>query len=334
MWASLEDVLNDRSDAETVLLESTRTFLRPECSPSRSLARSSVSSPAALSGNAWDGCSHRRNGAINRVYVDLDGPLYLIMRWVERTDLGRLLTTSGRVSPGGAIKLLRRVASALEAAHRRGLAHRDIRPGNVLVARGDEEDDDHVYVTDFGIARRADGEPVTRAGVFVGRFDGATPERFDAGRGDAVSDINSFGCVLFEALTGHVPCERPTSFSKIYAHVAEPIPSARDEVRRVPDQLDATIAEAMVQRPDDRFGAARELTAALGRTLQALDIGERLAVAPRPRRNATDFFVTTVITEDAATRIESAAPAIQPPATWIEPAPTVNEPARTATAPT
>ena len=140
--------------------------------------------------------------------------------------------------------------------------------------------------------------------------------------------------MLFEALTGHVPCERPTSFSKIYAHVAEPIPSARDEVRRVPDQLDATIAEAMVQRPDDRFGAARELTAALGRTLPALHIGERLAVAPRPRRNATDFFVTTVITEDAATRIESAAPAIQPPATWIEPAPTVNEPARTATAPT
>ena len=81
-----------------------------------------------------------------------DGTLYLIMRWVDGTDLRTLLTTSGRLSPDRTIKLLRPVASALAATHRRGLVHRDIKPANILIARSDEEDEDHVYLTDFGIA--------------------------------------------------------------------------------------------------------------------------------------------------------------------------------------
>lgn len=257
---------------------------------------------------------------------ELDGTLYLIMRWVEGTDLRTLLTTSGRVSPGRAIRLLRPVASALAAAHRRGLAHRDIKPANVLVAQGAEEDGDHVYLTDFGIARRTDGESVTRTGVVVGTVDYTAPERFEGGKGDTASDIYSFGCVLFEALTGHVPYERPTSVSKIYAHVADPIPSARDEVQGIPEQLDAIIAKAMAKRPENRFGSAGELTAALGQVLEALDTGERSAAAPEPRPDATDLLVPTVITDDAVTRIDPAAPAAQPAATVNEPAGSVTDP--------
>ena len=89
-----------------------------------------------------------------------------MMRWVGGTDLRTLLATSGRVSPSRAIKLLRPVASALAAAHKHGLVHRDVKPANVLVARGDEETEDHVYLTDFGIARRTDGESLTRTGMF------------------------------------------------------------------------------------------------------------------------------------------------------------------------
>ncbi len=243
---------------------------------------------------------------------ELDETLYLIMRWVEGTDLRTLLITSGRVSPGRAIKLLRPVASALAAAHRRGLVHRDVKPANILVARGGEEDDDHVYLTDFGIARRTGGGPATRTGVFVGTVDYTAPERFEGGKGDAASDIYSFGCVLFEALTGHVPYERPTSVSKIYAHVADPIPSARDEVQEVPEQLDAIIAKAMAKRPEDRFRSAGELTVALEKALQALEPDERVAAAPEPRPDATDPLPPTVMTEPAETRIE-------PPATVTEP---------------
>jgi serine/threonine protein kinase len=269
---------------------------------------------------------------------ELDGTLYLMMRWVEGTDLRTLLMTSGSVSPGRAITLLRPVASALAAAHRRGLVHRDIKPANVMIARGDEENEDHVYLTDFGIARMTDGESLTRTGVFVGTIDYMAPERIQGGRGDAPSDIYSLGCVLFEALTGHVPFDKPTNVSKIFAHINEPIPSARDEVDGVPEQLDAIIAKAMAKRPEDRFGSAGELTAALGQALQKLESAERVAAAPEPRPIETDL--PTVVTEDAAIRIEPAATANEPAATRIDPAVTridpiapANEPTGTVTAP-
>ncbi len=214
---------------------------------------------------------------------ELDGRLYLIMRWVEGTDLRTLLSNSGRLSPGRAISLLRPVASALAAAHRHGLVHRDIKPANVLIARGDEEDEEHVYLTDFGIARRTDGESMTRTGMLVGTIDYMAPERFEGGKGEAASDIYSFGCMLFEALIGHVPYQRPNDIAKIFAHVNDPIPSARDEVDDVPDQLDAIIAKALAKRPEDRLASATELAVALGQARQELDTAERAATMPKAR---------------------------------------------------
>jgi serine/threonine protein kinase len=258
---------------------------------------------------------------------ELDGTLYLMMRWVEGTDLRTLLTTSGRVSPGRAIKLLRPVASALAAAHRRGLVHRDIKPANVMIARGDEEDDDdHVYLTDFGIARRVGGDSLTRTGTFVGTVDYTAPERIVGGKGDAAADIYSLGCVLFETLTGHVPFDRPTDVSKIYAHVNDPIPSAREEVVGVPEQLDAIIIKAMAKRPEDRFGSAGELAVALGQALQALETAERVLAAPEPRPEVTDAAVPRVVAVDATTRLKPAAPSDEPGTTQIEPTPRRAEP--------
>ena len=231
---------------------------------------------------------------------ELAGTLYLIMRWVEGTDLGALLRTSQGVSAAHAIRLLRPVASALAAAHRRGLVHRDVKPANVLIAGGDEESEHHIYLTDFGIARRTDGESITRTGVFVGTVDYTAPERIEGGKGDAASDIYSFGCMLFETLTGHVPFDRPTDVSKIFAHVNDPIPSAQDEVDGVPEQLDAIIAKAMAKRPEDRFRSAGELTVALGQALQELETAERLAAAPEPRPDVTKARVPTSVTEPAA----------------------------------
>jgi serine/threonine protein kinase len=218
---------------------------------------------------------------------ELDGTLYLMMRWVEGTDLRTLLTTSGRVSPARAIRLLRPVSSALSAAHRRGLVHRDIKPANVMIARTDEESEDHPYLTDFGIARRTDGESFTQTGMFVGTIDYAAPERIEGGKGEAPSDIYALGCMLFETLTGHVPFDRPTEVAKIFAHINDPIPSAREEVKGVPKQLDAIIAMAMAKDPQDRFRSAGELTAALGEALQELETAERVAATPQPRSQVT-----------------------------------------------
>ncbi len=260
---------------------------------------------------------------------ELDGTLYLIMRWVQGTDLRTLLASSGRLSPGRAIKLLRPVASALAAAHAHGLVHRDVKPANVLVARGPDEDDDHVYLTDFGIARRTDSESITRTAVFVGTVDYMAPERFEGGKGDAASDIYSFGCVLYETLTGHVPYQRASAVSKIYAHVADPIPSARDEVSDIPEQLDAIIGKAMAKRPEDRFGSARELAAALGETLRALDTAERAVATGEPAPDVTDPSAPTAVTDDALTRVSPSTTHAEPSTIHAGPGPTHAETAAT-----
>jgi serine/threonine protein kinase/sugar lactone lactonase YvrE len=195
---------------------------------------------------------------------ELEGTLYLIMRWVDGTDLREMISSSGRLEPERAVHLLRPVASALSAAHRRGLVHRDVKPANVLIARGEDEADEHVYLTDFGIARRTSGDmAVTRTGVLVGTIDYTSPERIEGGRGTPASDIYAFGCMLYEALTGHVPFDRPTELMKMYAHMNDPTPSVRSEVPDVPERLAEIAERAMAKRPEDRFASAGELSAAL-----------------------------------------------------------------------
>jgi serine/threonine-protein kinase len=197
-----------------------------------------------------------------------DGTLYLIMRWVEGTDLRALLNDTGRLDPARTVRLLRPVASALAAAHRRGLVHRDVKPANVLIAHSDD-DEEHVYLTDFGIAKRTDTQSgMTRTGVLVGTIDYTSPERIEGGRGTPASDIYAFGCMLYEALTGHVPYERTTELLKMYAHMNDQVPSARAEVPGVPQRLDAVIERAMAKRPEDRFASAGELASALSRSLE------------------------------------------------------------------
>jgi serine/threonine protein kinase len=196
---------------------------------------------------------------------ELDGTLYLIMRWVQGTDLRAMLNEHGRLESGRAVRLLRPVASALAAAHRRGLVHRDIKPANVLITSGDKDEEEHVYLTDFGIARRTDSlGGVTRTGVLVGTLDYTAPERIEGGKGTPASDIYAFGCMLFETITGRIPFDRSTELTKMHAHLNDPVPSARELVPSVPESLDAIIAQAMAKDPAQRFGSAAELAAALG----------------------------------------------------------------------
>ncbi|HEY6396475.1 MAG TPA: protein kinase, partial [Solirubrobacteraceae bacterium] len=264
-----------------------------------------------------------------------DGTLYLIMRWVEGTDLRTLLDSSGRMSPGRAIKLLRPVASALAAAHRRGLVHRDVKPANVLITRGEEEDEDHIYLTDFGIARQTGGESLTRTGLFVGTLDYAAPERISGARGDAPSDIYSFGCMLFEAVAGHAPFDRPSDVSKMFAHMNDPVPSVRKEVDDVPDQLDSLISKSMAKRPEDRPASASELTVALGRVLHELDTAEREAAAPQGRADVTKIRASQIVAEPAALTEPSgaAAPLTEPSGPVTEPAAAVTAPTKPTTEP-
>jgi serine/threonine protein kinase len=263
---------------------------------------------------------------------EFDGRLYIVMRWVDGTDLRGVLSRSGRVPPRRTIALLRPVASALAAAHGSGLVHRDIKPANVLIARSGVESGDHIYLTDFGIARRTDADAITRTGMLVGTVDYMAPERLEGGSGDTASDIYSFGCMLFELLTGHVPFDRPNNVAKVFAHVSDPIPSAHDEVTEVPQRLDVVIATAMAKRPDDRFGSTRELVAALDEILRELDTTERDALAPPAWPGSSAAASPTSTTEPFAADEPETVPSVTAPSD-TGPSAAEPEPTEAATVP-
>jgi serine/threonine protein kinase len=202
-----------------------------------------------------------------------DGILYLVMRWVEGTDLRALLHSEGPLEPARAAALLLPIASALHAAHRRGLVHRDVKPANVLVAR-DEDGAEHPYLTDFGIARRVDATmagdiTLTATGMMIGTLDFMAPELVRGERGDARSDVYSFGCMLFEALAGRVPYPRDLEIAKLHAHLDEPPPSLAAVRPGLPPALDEVVRRAMAKQPEDRFQTAAELASALGAAVAA-----------------------------------------------------------------
>jgi streptogramin lyase len=243
---------------------------------------------------------------------ELDGTLYLIMRWVEGTDLRTLVRRSGRLDAIRAVRLLRPVASALAAAHRRGLVHRDVKPANVLIARAQDGEDEHVYLTDFGIARRTDTRTgMTRTGVLVGTVDYTAPERIQGGRGTPASDIYAFGCTLFETLTGHVPFDRPAELPKMWAHLNDPVPSVRAEAPNVPGQLDRVAAKAMAKRPDERYATAAELAAALGGVLADIDAPRSRAVE-EPTKITPPEPPATAVSAPSAPATPVPAPAAPP----------------------
>jgi serine/threonine protein kinase len=173
------------------------------------------------------------------------GELYLIMRWVEGTDLRQLLARERGLSAGRAVTLLSPVARALDAAHARGLVHRDIKPANVLLTAPSE----HVYLTDFGVARLASEEQgLTKTGGFVGTFAYAAPERMTGGADSGpAGDVYSLGCMLFEVLTGRGPFTRDSELATIQAHVNDPIPSARADGVDVPVALDEVVQKSACQ---------------------------------------------------------------------------------------
>ena len=193
---------------------------------------------------------------------EIDGQLYLVMRWVDGVDLRALIDQGPPLTPERAARIAAQVASALGAAHGKGLLHRDIKPANVLVATVD--DSEHAYLTDFGIARyEAATSGLTRTGMMVGTVDYMPPERIEGHTGDARSDVYSLGCALYELLTGHPPYMRENEGARIYAHLSAEVPSATDERHDVPDGLAAAIRRAMAKRPEDRFQTAGEMSRAV-----------------------------------------------------------------------
>ena len=130
------------------------------------------------------------------------------MRFVVGTDLDTLIERERALAPGRAVAIVAQVAGALDAAHSRGLVHRDVKPGNILIAQ--EYGEERAYLTDFGLTKSvAAGAHLTRTGVVVGTLDYVAPEQVQGGAVDGRADTYALACVLFHAVTGAVPFERP-----------------------------------------------------------------------------------------------------------------------------
>jgi serine/threonine protein kinase len=186
---------------------------------------------------------------------DEDGVLFISMRLVEGTDLRELIAAEGGLAPLRAARIVRQVGAALDAAHARGLVHRDVKPANVLLARGE-----HVYLSDFGLAKREEEVGgLTRQGSIVARAEYVAPEQIIEDRVDALTDVYALGCLLYESLTGEAPFEGWTEGPAIMAHVNAPPPSPLERRPDLPPRLDEVVRRAMAKQPGERYPSAGDL---------------------------------------------------------------------------
>ncbi|WP_369133695.1 DUF6777 domain-containing protein [Modestobacter sp. I12A-02662] len=195
-------------------------------------------------------------------FGEIDGRLYLDMRLIEGQDLGELLATLGPLPPDSAVDVVAQVAAALDAAHRAGLVHRDVKPSNVLL--GGDAPVRHCYLADFGLTGKVGHGSVslTATGTTVGTLDYIAPERLMGRPSDHRVDVYSLACLLHEALTGHPPFEADELPAMIHSHLNLQPPRASALVAGVPATLDAVIARGMAKDADARYASAGELAAA------------------------------------------------------------------------
>jgi len=179
-------------------------------------------------------------------FGDIDGHLYVDMRLIEGRDLASILA-DGPLTTARAVGIIEQIAAALDAAHRAGLVHRDVKPSNILVT-----DSDFAYLIDFGIAWTAEGTSMTGTGNMIGTFQYMAPERFRVGPIDGRSDTYSLACVLYECLTGDLPFPGTAVEQQVAGHVATP-PPRPSAFSGVPTDFDDVITKGMAKNPDDRY---------------------------------------------------------------------------------
>ncbi|CAL9326631.1 Serine_threonine-protein kinase PknH [Streptomyces sp. enrichment culture] len=211
---------------------------------------------------------------------ETDGVLYIAMRYVAGSDLRHVLDREGPLPPATAVRVAAQVASALDAAHEHGLVHRDVKPGNILVARGTDSDHpEHVYLTDFGLTKKSLSlTGFTTVGQFVGTLDYVAPEQISGKPVDARCDVYGFACVVYETLAGHPPFRRDDDMALLWAHQYDAPPPLTEARPDIPAQADPVFAKALAKSPDDRYPSCLDFVTAL----RAATTGGVAGTAPTP----------------------------------------------------
>jgi serine/threonine-protein kinase len=186
-----------------------------------------------------------------------NGLLYIAMACVEGSDLKTLLGREGKLPLRRALRIVGQIGAALEAAHARGLVHRDVKPANILVS-----DDDRAYLSDFGVVKELASNGTTRTGSFIGTIDYCAPEQIEGREVDARTDVYALACVLYECLAGTPPFHRPSEVAVLNAHLHAPPPKLTRAAPEVPPGLEHVIAKALSKSPLDRYASCGEFLSA------------------------------------------------------------------------
>jgi serine/threonine-protein kinase len=214
--------------------------------------------------------------------TDGDQP-YLVMDLVEGEDLAARLRRGGRLEPWQAARIGLDVARALGVAHVRGIVHRDVKPGNILLAA-----DGRAMVTDFGIARLSVDAEAARPGTTLGSIHYFSPEQARGATTTPASDIYGLGLVLFEALTGRRPFAGDTSDAIALARIGAAAPSPQAIRPEVPADLEAIVRKALAPEPADRYPNGNAMAAALEAAVVAADEASPTSIVAIPRAAPAD----------------------------------------------
>jgi serine/threonine-protein kinase len=215
-----------------------------------------------------------------------DGTLFHAMQYVRGADLGAMLARNGPMGLEQGLSILGQVGDALDCAHAQGLVHRDIKPGNIIVA--EEASGAQAFLTDFGLSKNPseDSVALTRQGQFIGTTAYTAPEEILAQPRGHLVDIYSLGCVLYETLVGAPPFVRERDLDVLYAHIGDPRPKVTDARPDLPATINEIVAKAMAISPTERYGSCAELIAAASALLpggegrQAAEMAATAQIAP------------------------------------------------------
>ena len=232
--------------------------------------------------------------------TDGDQP-YLVMDLVDGEDLSARLKRGGRLSSSVAARVGLDVARALGVAHMRGIVHRDVKPGNIMLAA-----DGRAMVTDFGIARLAADAEAVQPGTTLGSVHYFSPEQARGATTTPASDVYGLGLVLFEALTGTRAFGGETTDAIALARIGAEAPSPRAIRPEVPPELDAVVRRALAPDPADRYPNGNAMAAALEAVVQAADDASPTTIVATPRLADE---VQTRPARDAASDARTGAPA-------------------------